>query len=64
MLPADDDAYVRLPTVLGVFPVGETTWWAGVAAGRFPKPVKLSPRVIAWRVGDVRALLASLRKLQ
>ena len=59
-LPEDDDALVRLPTVLGVYPVGETSWWKGVAEGRYPKPVKLSPRVNAWRAGKIRELLASV----
>jgi predicted DNA-binding transcriptional regulator AlpA len=59
VLPEDDDAFVRLPTVLGVFPVGETTWWAGIKAGTFPKPLKLTKRVNAWRVADIRRLLTA-----
>lgn len=58
-LPADDDAYVRLRTVLRVLPVGEETWRMGVADGRFPKPVKLTPRVNGWNVGAIRKLLRS-----
>src|SRR4030095_10215161 len=58
-LPPDDDAFVRLDVVLSVFPIGETSWWKGVAEGRYPPPVKLTPRVNAWRVGTIRALLAS-----
>jgi predicted DNA-binding transcriptional regulator AlpA len=58
-LPADDDAFVRLPTVLAVYPVGETSWWNGVADGRYPAPVKLSKRVNGWRVGAIRRLLAA-----
>jgi predicted DNA-binding transcriptional regulator AlpA len=58
-LPDDDNAYVRLPTVLSVFPVGESTWHRGVAEGRFPRPVKLSARVSAYRVGKIRELLAA-----
>lgn len=27
--------------------------------GRFPKPTKLSARTTAWRVEDIRALIAS-----
>jgi len=57
VLPEDDDAYVRLPDVLRVYPVSETTWWEGVAAGRFPRPTKLSTRVSAWQVRQIRALL-------
>lgn len=49
--------YVRLPGVLSVFPVSRSTWWAGVKDGRFPKPVKLGPRMTAWRVEDIRSLL-------
>lgn len=51
------EGYVRLPQVLSVIPVGKSTWWAGVKAGRFPQPVKLGPRVTAWRVADLRALI-------
>jgi prophage regulatory protein len=51
--------YVRLPTILRVFPVGKSTWWAGVQDGRYPKPVKLGLRISAWRVEDIRALIAT-----
>jgi prophage regulatory protein len=59
VLPEDDDAYVRLSTVLAVFPVGESTWHRGVADGRYPRPVKLSARVCAYKVGQIRQLLAA-----
>lgn len=54
-----DTGFVRLPSVLRVFPVSRSTWWAGVKTGHFPKPVKLGPRVTAWRVEDIRNLIAS-----
>ncbi|MFM2060161.1 MAG: hypothetical protein RLY71_4546 [Pseudomonadota bacterium] len=43
----------------GIVPVSGTTWWRWVASGKAPKPVKLSDRVTAWRVEDVRAFLAA-----
>lgn len=49
--------FVRLPTVLKLFPVSRSSWWAGVKEGRFPQPVKLSSRVTAWRVEDIKALI-------
>jgi len=52
--------FLRLNAILapvGPIPVGRSTWWAGVKDGRFPKPVKLSPRVTAWRAEDIRALI-------
>ena len=56
-LPAE--GFVRLPVVLRVLGIGKTTWWCGVRTGRFPKPVKLGPRTSAWRVEDIRALIAN-----
>jgi len=53
--------FVRLPGILapnGPVPVSKSTWWAGIKDGRYPKPVKLGPRITAWRVEDIRALIA------
>lgn len=53
--------FVRLPGILapnGPIPVSKSTWWAGIKDGRYPKPVKLGPRITAWRVEDIRALIA------
>lgn len=49
------------PPVPGIVPVGPSTLWRWVAAGRFPKPVKLSARVTAWDVSAVRAWLEAQR---
>ncbi len=56
--------YARRPTtarpaIPALIPVKKSCWWDGVKTGRFPKPVKLGPRVTAWRVEDIRALIAS-----
>ncbi len=59
-LPAT--GYVRLETVLVVFPIGRSTWWKGIKAGRYPAGVKLGPRLTAWRVEDLRALLERTAK--
>lgn len=52
-----DIGFVRLPSILRVYPVCKSTWWQGVKDGRFPKPVKLGPRITAWKVSDIRKLL-------
>lgn len=52
-----ETGFVRLPQVLKVFPVSKSTWWAGVKDGRFPQPVKLGPKISAWRVEDIRGLI-------
>ncbi len=51
---------VRLSGILaphGPIPVSKSSWWAGVRDGRYPKPVKLGPRITAWRVEDICALI-------
>lgn len=59
--------YIRLPQIIGnpkasppipaVIPVSKSTWWNGVKNGQFPKPVKLGPRITAWRVDDIQKLI-------
>ena len=52
--------YVRqaqlIPTPV---PFSSATLWRKCKSGDFPKPVKLSERVTAWRVEDVRQWLAA-----
>jgi prophage regulatory protein len=47
--------YAREPQVLRVIPWGRSTLWSKAKAGEFPKPVKLSARVTAWKCEDVWA---------
>jgi predicted DNA-binding transcriptional regulator AlpA len=52
--------YVRLSDILapaGPLPISRSSWWAGVKAGRYPAAVKLGPRITAWRVDDILALM-------
>jgi prophage regulatory protein len=56
-----ETGFLRLQSILGPagpIPVSKSTWWAGVKSGRFPKPVKLGPRTTAWRIEDIRELIA------
>lgn len=49
--------FLRLPQVLAIFPVGKSTWWQGIKDGKYPKPVKLSERIVAWRLRDIHQLI-------
>jgi hypothetical protein len=60
----DDEAYVRQSALIqsrknpnGIVPVSAATLWRKVRNGTFPAPIKLSDRITAWRVGDIRAWL-------
>ena len=55
-----ETGFLRLSSILaprGPIPVSKSTWWEGVKAGRYPKPLKLGPRITVWRVEDIRALI-------
>lgn len=62
--------FLRLPQIIGdpkanpplpaLIPVGKSTWWAGVASGRFPKGVKLGPKTTVWKAEDIRDLINKL----
>jgi prophage regulatory protein len=56
-LTSSRNGYVRLKAVLAVYPVGRSTWYRGVAEGRFPKPVVLSARTKGYAVEDVKTLI-------
>lgn len=49
----------KRPNAMAPLPFSAATLWRMARAGTFPKPIKLSERVTAWRVGDVRAWMAS-----
>ena len=58
-LPSSKTGFLRLPQVLKLFPVSKSVWWAGIKEGHYPAPVKLSARISAWRIEDIRQLIAS-----
>ena len=54
----------KRPEAQAPLPFSAPTLWRKVKAGTFPKPIKLSDRVTAWKVGDVRAWIASHCEMQ
>lgn len=52
-----DTGFVRIKDVLRAFPVSRSGFWAGIRAGKYPKPVKLGIRCSAWRVEDIKKLI-------
>jgi predicted DNA-binding transcriptional regulator AlpA len=49
-----ETGFLRQSHVLTFVPISKSTLWRRVLAGTFPAPVKLSSRITAWRVEDVR----------
>ena len=54
-----DSSFVRLNQLLStaVIPFSAATAWRRVREGTFPQPVRVSPQVTAWRVGEIRQWL-------
>ncbi|MER2555656.1 MAG: AlpA family phage regulatory protein [Thauera sp.] len=49
-------------TIAGVLGCSRNTVWrkARTEEGGFPKPIKVGPKTTRWRVGAIRAYLASM----
>lgn len=68
--PIPESGFLRLKQILGdpkanppippIIPVSKSTWWEGVASGRYPRPVRLSARSVAWSCEGIRALIENL----
>jgi predicted DNA-binding transcriptional regulator AlpA len=48
------------PPISPIIPVSRSTWLSGVKKGIYPQPIKISPRINAWRVEDIRQLITDL----
>lgn len=49
--------FIRAADLIPILSFSSSTLWRRVNAGTFPQPVKLSERVTAWRVEEIRAWL-------
>jgi len=54
-----DVALIQLRPLLQykVIPYSATTVWRLCRTGKFPRPIKVSPGITAWRVADIRKYL-------
>ena len=70
MMSIPETGFLRLSQILGnpksnpptppIIPISKSSWWQGVSSGRYPAPLKLSPKVTVWRVEDIREMIARL----
>jgi len=58
--PLSEIGLLRLPQVLQLLPFCRSTLLNGIKDGRYPAPIKIGPRAVAWRVSDIRTLIKSL----
>lgn len=58
-----DVQLLRLHQVLapgGPIPISKSSWYSGIAKGVYPKPIRVSPRVSAWRADEIAALIQQM----
>lgn len=63
-----ETGFIRIWQIVGdekrnipaVLPISRSTFLSRVKDGTYPQPIKLGERSVAWRVEDIRALIASL----
>ena len=46
---------MKLPAVLAHTHMSRSTLYLRMEEGTFPKPIKLGPRINAWRVADIQS---------
>lgn len=59
--PPELEALLTLDMVLEVIPISRELWWSGVKSGRFPAPIRLSPRKPLWCTSEIGLLVSGLR---
>lgn len=65
MTKPDSPAYLRVKQIVapsGLLPIGKSTFWNNVKRGIYPQPVRLSPRVTAWRRVDIEELMDRINR--
>ncbi len=65
-----ETGFLRLPQIIGdrkatpplppLIPIGRSSWLEGVRTGKYPQPVRLGARTVAWRVEDIRKLIGEV----
>jgi prophage regulatory protein len=57
-----DMALIQIRPLIGygILPYSATTIWRKCRIDEFPKPIKVSRGITAWRVGDIRKHLADI----
>lgn len=51
---------LRLSGVLSRFPVSRAHFYAGIKAGKYPKPIRLSDGIVVWNAAEIEALCRSV----
>ena len=40
-----------------ILPISRSSWYKGISEGRYPKPIRLGPRISVWKESDIQKLI-------
>lgn len=52
---ANVENYLNIQEVSAVLKVSRSTLWRWIKEGLFPKPIRLGPKAVRWKVSDLAA---------
>jgi prophage regulatory protein len=58
--PTNPTSLLRKPQVLARLGIPKSSWDRGVRLGRFPRPIKIGVRAVAWTSTSIDELIESL----
>jgi predicted DNA-binding transcriptional regulator AlpA len=53
-----EERLIKLPEVLATLGMKRTAWYAGIRAGKYPKPIKRSPRDTVWPMSAIQKIVS------
>ena len=53
-----EERLIKLPEVLAIVGMKKTAWYAGIKAGKYPRPIKRSPRDTVWPMSAIQKLVS------
>ncbi len=59
---SEEEAYLRIRSIIGPYgplPCSRSHFYALIAAGKIPRPIKLGSRISVWRRSDILAYIES-----
>ena len=58
MTQQQEDRLIKLPEVLATVGMKKTAWYDGIKAGKYPKPIKRSPRDTVWPMSAIQKIVS------
>ncbi len=52
--------FLRVKTIAAMLDISRGSVWGMVRAGKFPKPMKMSPQITVWNASDVKEFIDNL----